>query len=190
MTARTVETGEDAKSAEATLLARWRGGDPLAFEELLRIHRNGVHALARRLLGRDDRAEDATQETLLRAWKAAPRFRGDASFRTWILRIALNVSRTAAARIPREVGWEAVSEPSSGGGGADAGIALAEARRRVREAVSGLPPRQREAIVLKVYSDLTYEQVASILGVTVGAAKAHVHQATANLRRRLEEGRR
>lgn len=185
-----METEDDAKSRDAALLARWREGDALAFEELLRIHRNGVHALARRMLGKEDRAEDATQETLFRAWKAAPRFRGDASFRTWILRIALNVARTMAVRFPGEVGWEAVPEPPSGGEGADADVALAEARTRVRTAVRGLPPRQREAIVLKVYSDLTYEEVAAILGVTVGAAKAHVHQATANLRRRLEEGRR
>lgn len=185
-----METEDDAKSPDAALLARWREGDAPAFEELLRIHRSGVHALARRMLGRDDRAEDATQEALFRAWKAAPRFRGDASFRTWILRIALNVARTMAARSPREVGWEVVPEPSAGGEGGDSGLALEEARARVRAAVRGLPPRQREAIVLKVYSDLTYEEVASILGVTVGAAKAHVHQATANLRRRLEEGRR
>ncbi len=185
-----METEDDAKGHDAGLLARWREGDALAFEELLRIHRNGVHALARRMLGRDDRAEDATQETLFRAWKAAPRFRGDASFRTWILRIALNVVRTMAARTPREVGSESVPERSSEGDGADADAALEEARKRVRAAIRELPPRQREAIVLKVYSDLTYEEVASILGVTVGAAKAHVHQATANLRRRLEEGRR
>jgi len=183
-----VETEDDAKTRDEDLLARWREGDAGAFEQLLRMHRGGVHALARRMLGREDRAEDATQETLLRAWRAAPRFRGDASFRTWILRIALNVVRTTAARRPREVEWGAIPEPPAAGPGADAGVVLGEARRRVRAAVRGLPPRQREAIVLKVYSDLTYEEVAAILGVSVGAAKAHVHQATANLRRRLEEG--
>lgn len=183
-----METEENARTRDEALLARWREGDAGAFEELLRIHRNGVHALARRMLGRNDRAEDATQETLLRAWKAAPRFRGDASFHTWILRIALNVARTTASRSPREIEWDAIPEPRSGGEGAEADVALNEARQRVRAAVRGLPPRQREAIVLKVYSDLTYEEVAAILGLTVGAVKAHVHHATANLRRRLEEG--
>lgn len=182
-----METEDDAKTRDEALLARWRRGDAPAFEELLRLHRTGVHALARRMLGRDDRAEDATQETLFRAWRAAPRFRGEASFRTWILRIALNVARTAAARRPPEVDWDAIPEPPSGGEGTDSGVALEQARERVRAAVRRLPPRQREAIVLKVYSDLTYEEVASILGLTVGAVKAHVHQATANLRRRLEE---
>ena len=68
---------------------------------------------------------------------------------------------------------------------ADDGIGRSSARARVRRAVAGLPPRQREVVVLKVFSEMTHREVAAALGLSEGAVKAHLHQAVANLRRRM-----
>lgn len=170
---------------EAALLDRFRQGDPAAFEEIVRANRSAVYAVARRVLGSHEDADEAAQATFVKAWRALGRFRGDSAIRTWLIRIALNVSRSmrssrrVAERLDRAEGLVDPRESS------EAVIGRREARRRLRRIVAGLPPRQREVVILKVFSEMTYRDVAGVMQLSEGAVKAHLHQAVSNLRRRM-----
>ena len=166
-------------------MERFRGGDKAAFDEIVLGHRRELYRVARKILDSHEDADEATQEAFVRAWRGLDRFRGDASLRTWLIRIVLNVSRTM--RSSRGEAWsmdEADRVPDSSEGSEER-IERAEVQRRVREAVALLPPRQQEAVVLKVFSGMTYKEVAAVMGLSEGAVKAHLHQAVSNLRKRM-----
>lgn len=172
------------QNREAELLARFRKGDSASFDGIVREFRADLYRVALRILGHHDRADEAVQESLVRAWKGLARFRGESALRTWLIRIVVNVARTMM-RSRREGGDppdDRVVDPAEG---TESRIAKKQLRRRVRTAVAKLPPRQREVVWLKVFCELTHQEVASAMGITEGAAKAHLHQAVANLRRRM-----
>ena len=175
---------------ETGLAARFRAGDRTAFDEIVTLHRRTVYTVARRLLRQHEDADEAAQVAFVRAWNARARFRGDAQLKTWLTRIVLNVSksmlsaRAATHAPPDESGWaDSVCT--------DPGVRIDRVRLRheLRRAVGGLPTRQQEVVMLKVYEDLTYREVAEILELSEGAVKAHLHQAVSNLKRDLAGGR-
>jgi RNA polymerase sigma-70 factor (ECF subfamily) len=170
---------------DARLVDRCLEGDRAAFDVLVREHRGAVMAVARRLLRSPADAEDAAQETFVRAWRSLGTWRRDAPLRAWLLTIAVNACRTHGGRLRPVDPLESAPEPADPRTRADGALEEDDARRAVRGAVASLPPRQREVVVLKVFSDMTHEDVAGALGLSVGAVKAHLHQAVANLRRRL-----
>ncbi len=172
---------------DAALVAAAQRGDTAAFDALVTRHRRSVYQVCYRFVPHHDDAADLTQDTFVRAWKALGRFRGQARFSTWIYRIAVNVSlnrvslKTPAAE---SADFDLVADSHTPA----PGHALAERQRAaaVRRAVQSLPPRQREALILRTYHELSHQEVAEIVGTTVGAVKANVFHALANLRRRLE----
>src|SRR2546426_24744 len=90
-----MEVGRDSQDSDGELVARYLRGDGSAFDELVLRHRLAVYRLAYRLLGNHEEADDVSQEAFLRAYRALPGFRGDASFRTWITRIVINLALSA-----------------------------------------------------------------------------------------------
>ena len=183
-----MDRDHDDPSAPSRLLERARGGDASAFGEIVAAHRLAVYRTAFRILGSHDAADEAAQETFVRAWRGLAGFRGGSALRTWLIRIAINVCRSAAAASAGTAGLDGVPEIEGGGDSPSAVLLRDESRARVRRAVRTLPPRQREVVALKAFSDMTYEEVAASMGLSVGAVKAHFHQAVANLRRRLTVG--
>lgn len=147
------------------------------------------------LLGDPDRAREATQETALRFLRDLHRFRGDSQLRTWSMGIALNVVRemrrakggrdlaplpddeTSAAIAP---GREALSPAP------DDAADAAEQRERLRAVLAELPERQREAVVLRYFEDLSVEETAAAMDCAPGTVKATVHQALKALKRKLQ----
>lgn len=175
---------------DAALVERFREGDSRAFDEIVARHKRSVYLTARRLLGRHEDADEAAQMTFVRAWKSLHGFRGEASLRTWLVRIVVNVAKSlrAAGRVHGTL--DDVPEPVARDVRADSLLSLDESRAWVRRAVAELPPRQREVVVLKVFSEMTHREVAAALGLSEGAVKAHLHQAVGNLRRGLTGARR
>jgi RNA polymerase sigma-70 factor, ECF subfamily len=160
-------------------------GDREAFDRLAERYQRAVYRLCYRYVNRHEDASDLTQETLLKAYRAIDRFRGDASFSTWIYRIAVNSClnfRSARRPEPRALS-ESLTDASPG---VDANIEREDEASRVRAAVAKLPERQRATLILKVYQDLTHEEVAGILGTRVGTVKANLFHALRNLRKLLE----
>jgi RNA polymerase sigma-70 factor (ECF subfamily) len=172
---------------DAELLARHRAGDATAFEQIVARHKRVVYLTARRLLPSHEDADEAAQLAFVRAWRSLDRFRADSALRTWLVRIVLNVAKTKlrSGKPTEELPVsDLLPDPTER---ADDGLRRREARRRVRAAVSRLPPRQRETVVLKVFSEMTHREVAEVMELSEGAVKAHLHQAVSNLRRLLAE---
>jgi RNA polymerase sigma-70 factor, ECF subfamily len=174
------------RADDAELVAAAQRGDATAFDHLVTRHRRAVYQVCYRFVQHHDDAADLTQDTFVRAWKALGRFRGQARFSTWIYRIAVNVSlnrvslKTPASE-PADFDLVAGDTPPPGHA-----LAARERQAEVRRAVRSLPPRQREALILRTYHELSHQEVADIVGTTVGAVKANVFHALANLRKRLE----
>ena len=159
-------------------------GDRDAFDRLVERYQRDVYRLCYRYLNNHEDANDAAQDAFLRAYRAIGSFRGDSAFSTWLYRIAVNTCLNfRAARKP--AGSElpdALVDPRPG---AQARVEKDERSRRVRDAVSRLPEKQRATVILKIYHDLTHEEVAGILGATVGTVKANLFHALGNLRKTL-----
>jgi RNA polymerase sigma-70 factor (ECF subfamily) len=160
-----------------------------AFDVLVARHRRGVYRLCFRFLGNHADAADAAQEVFLKAFRALPRFKGESSVGTWLYRIAVNhcLNRRAVKVPPTEPLGErdlrASREPDAMGRLIDE-----ERAERVRGAVARLPARQRAALVLRVYHDLSHLEIARVLGSSEGAVKANVFHALRNLRKLLTGG--
>jgi RNA polymerase sigma-70 factor (ECF subfamily) len=183
-----VETVEDQpreQGRDTALVARFQRGDAAAFNDIVREHRREIYLVARRILGSHEDADEAAQEAFVRAWHGLDRFRGDAALRTWLIRIVLNVARSMRRGPERSVSLDDAVEPSDPGRSAEQLAGRAELGKRLREAVAKLSPRQREVVALKVFSAMTYREVARVMDLSEGAVKAHLHQAVSNLRRRM-----
>lgn len=170
----------------AELLDRARGGDEGAFNELVRSHQHEVFTLAFRLLGNYELAADAAQETFIRAWRALPRFRGDAALSTWLHRITVNTSWTLGKRARRHSAAtldEALLLDDTSAPTPESSAETAELGGRLRAAVSELPDPQRAVVVLKDIYGWSHAEVAKALDISVTAAKVRLHRA----RRRLKE---
>jgi RNA polymerase sigma-70 factor (ECF subfamily) len=164
------------------LVARAQADDIGAFEELVRRHRDRLHRVALRVCRDRADAEDVTQEAIVRAWRALPGFRGDASFTTWMYRIVTNLALNRVTR-RREDAAEEVPEPD------DVTAALDPARRiedRERlgvalQALGALTPEQRACLVLREVEGLSYDDLADVLGVTVASVKGRLFRARQDL---------
>ena len=175
-----MRVGPERQDDDGRLVARCLQGDGSAFDELVRRHRLAVYRLAYRLLGNHAEADDVSQEAFLRAYRGLPGFRGDATFRTWIIRIVLNLAQST-----RHARFASVSIEEADVQGGRPTASDAVLRREVRRAVSGLPPRQRQVLVLKVYEGMKFIEIARTAGMSIGTAKATFFQAVRNLRARL-----
>jgi len=172
---------------EGTLVRRAAEGDRHAFGILVRAHQEGVYRWIRRLVNDDEAARDLTQDTFLRSFRALSGFRGEAAFGTWLRTIAANVARS---HLRHEAGRQLVpldAELASEAPPPDAGLATAEARVALAHALERLPPRQREVVMLRVWSDLPYAEIARRVGSSENAAKVNFHHAIKRLRRLLGE---
>ena len=176
----------DDSAADVDLVAAAAAGSSAAFDVLVTRHRRTVYQVCYRFVNHHEDAADLTQDTFVRAWRALPSFRGQARFSTWLHRIAVNVClNKRALRTP--VGEPLDAEALEDHRQPHPGDALDAADRAaaVRAAVAALPPRQRAALILRTYHDLSHQEVAELVGSSVGAVKANVFHALANLRRRL-----
>jgi len=157
------------------LLQAAQDGDPDAFEALVRRHQAAVYRVALRMLGSEADAQDATQESFVRAWRGLERFRRESAVSTWLYRIVTRRCLDAiAARRPTEALHQI--ELDAGVDSAD----TAEQRERLRavtRAIAGLPGEQRAALVLREFEGLSYDQLADVLNTSVPAVKGRIHRA-------------
>ena len=177
------------REAERQEIEACRRGEREAFDRLVERHQREVYRLCYRYVGNHEDADDLSQEVFLKAWRAIGRFRGESSIRTWLYRIAVNACLNFRA-LRRPATQELSASLADPVPGALAHAEGDEEARRVRAAVVRLPERQRATLILKVYHELTHEEVAGILGSTVGTVKANLFHALGSLRRLMaEDGR-
>ena len=162
-------------------------GDPAAIRALVARKLPRLLALARRMLGDPVEAEDVTQEVMLRVWRQAPRWRpGAAKFDTWMHRVALNLIYDRLRR-RRERPAEQPADPIDPGPAPDRGLLAADVGARVRHAMAALPDRQRAAIVLCHYQELSNIDAAALLEVSVEALESLLSRARRSLRASLAD---
>ncbi len=191
----------DRTAADAADLVRFRSGDEQAFEALVMRSENEIYRLARRMLGDAEDAQDAAQETFLRAFRGLKAFRGEASFRSWLTGIAINVCRnkrgSAWARARRQSVTLGDEDPETGDPlerevvdprpDPETTTRGAELDQALTRALAALAPDQREILLLREMQGLEYEDIAQALGCPVGTVKSRLSRARAALRRRLAD---
>ncbi|MDQ4009818.1 MAG: RNA polymerase sigma factor SigM [Actinomycetota bacterium] len=170
----------DADS-DANLIAAHVAGDPLAFTELVRRHRDRMWAIALRTLGDPDEAADAVQDALISAFRSASGFRGQAQVTTWLHRIVVNACldqiRRNRARPTSPLPDGGPREPAP----ALAAVTAQESRLAVDDALRSLPVDQRAAIVLVDVEGYSVAETAQLLGVAQGTVKSRCARGRARL---------
>lgn len=184
---------EPTREADVGTLDRARRGDRTALAALLTAFQDPWYRFSLSLLRDPDAAADAVQEIGLRFISRLEGFRGDSQLRTWSLGIAVNVVREMRRRKARDRdrGGEGHSAdeddaPASDRGSVEAAAELSEQRGALRAVMADLPDRQREAIALRFFEDLSVDETARAMGCAQGTVKATVHQALRSLRTRLQ----
>jgi RNA polymerase sigma-70 factor, ECF subfamily len=159
-----------------------------AFDVLVERHRRLVYQLCYRFVGNHEDASDLAQDVFVRGYRALRGFKGQSALATWLYRIGVNVclNRVAVKR-PRMEPIEAVERIDKSVERADIALIRQENSARVRRAVARLPPKQRATLILRTYHELPHEEIAGILGSSVGAVKANFFHALANLKKLLDE---
>ena len=177
-------TPSRAREDDREAVAASQRGEREAFDRLVEKYQRDVYRLCYRYVNNHQDANDMAQDVFLKAYRALDRFRGDSSFSTWLYRIAVNTCLNfRASRRPE--GAELPESLADKTPGALDRLEHDERSRRVREAVTRLPEKQRATLILKIYHDLTHEEVASVLGSSVGTVKANLFHALGNLKKML-----
>jgi RNA polymerase sigma-70 factor (ECF subfamily) len=179
------------QATEIQLIRKARNGDQDAFAELVKLHERFVFNLAVRTLGNPDEAADAAQEAFIRAWTALPEFREQSQFRTWLYRIVLNLCLNRVPRLRRELNdlthEEMIDLPGNPSGAGDpvASLEQNELRAHLHRQIDRLPEQYRLLVSLRYQHELSYDEIASLLGLPVGTVKTGLFRAKARLREAL-----
>ena len=178
------------ESSVDLLVDRARQGDRNAFGDLVRLHQHEVFTLAVRLVADRTVAADVAQDAFIRAWRALPKFRGDAAFATWLHRITVNAAwsqrRRAAARPVSQLD-EALAVPDTDPLRQPERVGeVADLRQALGDAIGALPIGMRAVVVLKDIYGWSHDDVARALGISETAAKVRLHRAHLRLREMLD----
>jgi RNA polymerase sigma-70 factor, ECF subfamily len=170
-----------AAGSEAVLLEGCRAGQRAAQESLYRLYRTRVYNLVLRISGEQD-ADELCQEVFIKIFRNIGKFRGESALGTWIYRLAVNSALTHVTRRPRErsleeCAWEEPAVPMT--------LRDPRLRERIERALAALPGGYRAAIVLHDVEGLSHDEVAEILGCSVGTSKSQLHKARQKMRELL-----
>jgi RNA polymerase sigma-70 factor, ECF subfamily len=184
--ARDTDSAEWADLDDIGLVRACLDGRRDAFDVIVERHRRQVYQLCYRYVSSHEDAADLAQDVFIRAYKGLKSFKGHASLTTWLYRIAVNVClNRLALKTPRPEQLDSFERPDHAAERPDVSLLRDERAAQVRAAIRRLPRKQRATLILRVYHDLPHEQIAGILGSSVGAAKANFFHALVNLRKLL-----
>ena len=170
-------------------------GDQDAFESLVRLYEKRVFALTSRMCRNPEDAAEAAQEAFLAAWQGLPFFRGDASFSTWLYRLASNAcvdllrreGRHRSAAGPSLNDEEAAVDVADDAPSPHALAERAELRQQIEEGLSALPEEYRQVLILREMHQQTYDEIAEILSLDLGTVKSRINRGRKRLRKILLE---
>jgi len=164
------------------LTERFQGGERGAFDLLVRRHQKGMWRLVRRYVKSDADAADVTQLAFVRAFRGLAAFRGTASVRSWLYRIAINCALSWLRDHRREQPTELAEDVLTEANPAPAQISAGDDRARLRAAIDQLPPKQKLVLELRVFDDLPFKEVAELADCSENTAKVNFHYAVKRLR--------
>lgn len=185
----------DEDTEDVRLMQLVAEGDTSAFEQLIERHQALVAGTVARMLGSNSDVEDIAQQVFIRVWKSASRYVPRAKFTTWLLKITRNLvfnelrrsKRHAHVPLQSEPGAEQIPLKDETNPAPDASLLETELQRAIEEAIMQLPESQRMALVLRRYEQLSYEQIAEVLDLSVPAVKSVLFRARTELRTRLSK---
>lgn len=178
-----------ALDIDATLVERCLEGDQSAWEDLVKIHSRRVYSICYRFVGKDDEAQDLTQDVFLRIFKSMRSFRaGEGSFAVWLTRLTRNLlidnyRKTKGERMTDSLEDQLpmLEETSITGGRTDALVAGREASELLQAALQKLSPELREAVILRDLEEMEYREIAQSLNVPEGTVKSRLNRGRAEL---------
>ncbi len=167
------------------LVQQVQRGQMAAFAELVRLHTRSVYNMAFRYVGDHGQADDVVQESFVKAYQNIQSFRGESSFKSWLLRITINNAKNALrARSGKhfvdleDVDLVSVAKEFSS-------LEHQQTGELLKRAVAKLPDRQRQALELRVYEDMSFQEVAAAMDCPFDTAKANFRHAVMNLKKML-----
>ena len=164
------------------LAERFRAGERAAFDQIVRRHQKGMWRLVRRYVKRDADAADVTQLAFVRAFRGLAAFRGTATVRSWLYRIAINCALSWLRDHRREQPAELAEDALTDDNPAPAQISASDDRAWLRKAIAQLPPKQKLVLELRVFDDLSFKEVAELADCSENTAKVNFHYAVKRLR--------
>lgn len=184
---------DDASDVDFALMARIGAGDHEAFRQLVERHQHAVVGTVAKMLGNIHDAEDIAQQVFLRIWRNARRYQPDAKFTTWLYTITRNLVFNETRRRGRKKEVSADEREESSHHAIedrpeyrpDHELLQCELREAVDQAIAALPETQRMAVVLRRYEQLPYEDIATVLNLSVPAVKSLLFRARTTLRESL-----
>ncbi len=171
------------------LIERSLNGETEAFSELVEKYQRVIYFTALRMLSEQEDAADVTQQTFINAFRSLAKFRKESSFKTWLYQIAINLCRNRIRERTQQPDFEEIEEMD---------IAATErtpfeklddeyTSDQVNRAIQALPEQQRSTVILRIYGECSYEQIAHILECAQETARANYHHGVRNLRKALKE---
>ena len=182
-------------ATDEIIVERALTGDAEAFGELVRRWERRIFALTYGMLGREEDARDATQETFLAAFRCLRNFRGEAKVSSWLHRIAVNqcITRQRRAKVRSESALEDEQETNAGSFAmplSHSPAHVAEGRQEtaaVRRAINSLPVELRQVVVMKEFEELTFREIADVLDLPLSTVKSRLYTALKQLQMRLQK---
>jgi RNA polymerase sigma-70 factor, ECF subfamily len=184
----------DTVTTDEIIVERALSGDAEAFGEIVRRWERRIFALAYGMLGREEDARDATQETFLAAFRNLRGFRGEAKVSSWLHRIAVNqcITRQRRAKVRSESALDDEEEKNAGSFAAPLGLSPAritegtQVTYAVRRAVNSLPLELRQIVVMKEFEELTFKEIADTLDLPLSTVKSRLYTALKQLQMKLK----
>jgi len=185
----------DTLTTDENIVERALTGDAEAFGELVRRWERRIFALTYGMLGREEDARDATQETFIAAFRNLRGFRGEAKVSSWLHRIAVNqcITRQRRAKVGGETAIDNAQENDALSFAAPTSYSparMAERRQTtqaVRRAINSLPVEMRQVVVMKEFEDLTFKEIAEVLELPMSTVKSRLYTALKQLEMRLQK---
>ena len=186
------DTPAVADLSEPSLVEACLAGRPGAFDVIVERHRRPIYQLCYRFVGNHEDASDLSQDIFLRAFRGLRSFRGQSSLSTWLYRIGINVclnrvsARTTLDRSERATSPVEELPVIDDRGDSPSDLVLRKERAgRVRAAIAQLPRKQRATLILRTYHEMSHQEIADVLGSSVGAVKANFFHALGSLKKLL-----
>lgn len=179
----------EARVDDRELVRRIRAGDAEALREIVERYEERIFALVFGIVRDAHEVEDVAQEVFLKVYTRIQAFDERSQFYTWLYRVAVNAAKDHVKKRVRRpaVALDEADALPGAGEGPESGAARSETSRLVREAVDALPARYREVIALRELEGLSYDEIASVLGISIGTVESRLHRARARLKQRLEK---
>jgi len=189
------ESCDSAAAQDILWMEQVKNGDTEALRLLIETHQLRVIGTVAKMLGDDTDSEDIAQQVFIRVWKSASRYTPTAKFTTWLFKITRNLvfnelrrrKRHPTASLDGKEEDHAFQAPDTNATSPDASMIDRELQTAIQQAIDALPEVQRMAIILRKHEDLSYEEIAEILDLSVPAVKSTLFRARADLRERLQK---